>query len=720
MKDRLTVAGRRFAELPGGRKAKWAILAIWIVIFMAMGPLAGKFEDAQENDPADYLPANAESVKAIEELEEFPSGDIADAITVFSRDGGLEPQDEAAIEEVRTGINSSDMEEVGDTPPAIVSEDGTSALLITPITVEDGTNEAGEVLVDATDDIKADIEDVPDGLEAKVTGPAGFSADAIDVFEQIDGALLYATALLVLILLIIIYRSPIFWLIPFFSVILAEVTSRGMGYLLAEAGVTVTGQTGGILPVLVFGAGTDYALLLVSRYREELRSHEDKHDAVRVAMRKASPAILASGLTVMAALLTLTLAEVTGTSGLGPICALGVGIAMVAMLTILPALLAITGRRAFWPFIPRVGTVGIDETHGFWSRVAAWVGKGPRRVWIGTTLVLLLLCVGLTSLNSDLTSGNGFRDDVDAVEGQELVERAFPAGANAPTNIVVTDESKLAAIQDAVEQAPGVSEINREVERGPTGVKFEATLEEDPLSTAGFDLIPGIRDAAGEAGGDAVLVGGSTAEEYDLRQSSARDNRVIVPIALVVVFLILAGLLRAVVAPLVLIGTVVLSFAAALGLGAFFFEYVFDFPGMDPSAPLFVFIFLVALGIDYNIFLMARVREETQQYGTRVGMLRGLAVTGAVITSAGIVLAGTFSVLAILPLVFLTELGFMIATGVLIDTLLVRTLLVPALVLEIGDRVWWPSSLVELARQKAENPTPDPSGDPAPAKAAAS
>ena len=720
MKERLTVAGRRFAELPGGRKAKWAILAIWIVIFMAMGPLAGKFEDAQENDPADYLPANAESVKAIEELEEFPSGDIADAITVFSRDGGLEPQDEAAIEEVRTGINSSDMEEVGDTPPAIVSEDGTSALLITPITVEDGTNEAGEVLVDATDDIKADIEDVPDGLEAKVTGPAGFSADAIDVFEQIDGALLYATALLVLILLIIIYRSPIFWLIPFFSVILAEVTSRGMGYLLAEAGVTVTGQTGGILPVLVFGAGTDYALLLVSRYREELRSHEDKHDAVRVAMRKASPAILASGLTVMAALLTLTLAEVTGTSGLGPICALGVGIAMVAMLTILPALLAITGRRAFWPFIPRVGTVGIDETHGFWSRVAAWVGKGPRRVWIGTTLVLLLLCVGLTSLNSDLTSGNGFRDDVDAVEGQELVERAFPAGANAPTNIVVTDESKLAAIQDAVEQAPGVSEINREVERGPTGVKFEATLEEDPLSTAGFDLIPGIRDAAGEAGGDAVLVGGSTAEEYDLRQSSARDNRVIVPIALVVVFLILAGLLRAVVAPLVLIGTVVLSFAAALGLGAFFFEYVFDFPGMDPSAPLFVFIFLVALGIDYNIFLMARVREETQQYGTRVGMLRGLAVTGAVITSAGIVLAGTFSVLAILPLVFLTELGFMIATGVLIDTLLVRTLLVPALVLEIGDRVWWPSSLVELARQKAENPTPDPSGDPAPAKAAAS
>ena len=706
MKERLTDFGHRLADLPGGRRTKWAVLAVWVIVFMAMGPLAGKFEDAQENDPADYLPAKAESVKAIEELEEFPSGDIADAITVFNRDGGLEPPDEAAIEEIRTAINSSEFEEAGDTPPAIVSEDGSSALLITPITVQDGTNEAGEVLVDVTDEIKDDIEELPEGLEAKVTGPAGFSADAIAVFEQIDGALLYSTALLVLILLIIIYRSPIFWLIPFFSVILAEITSRGMGYLLAEAGVTVTGQTGGILPVLVFGAGTDYALLLVSRYREELRNYEDKHEAVRVAMRKASPAIFASGLTVMAALLTLTLAEVTGTSGLGPICALGVGIAMVAMLTILPALLAITGRKAFWPFIPRVGTVGIDETHGFWSRVATWVGKGPRRVWIGTSLLLLVLCLGLTQLNSDLTSGNSFRGDVDSVEGQDLVEKAFPAGSNAPTNIVVTDESKLTAIQDAVEQAPGVAEIDTQVERGPTGVKFEATLEEDPLSTAGFDLIPGIRDAAGEAGGDDVLVGGSTAEEHDLRESSARDNRLIVPIALIVVFLILVALLRAVVAPLVLIATVVFSFAAALGLGAFFFEFVFDFPGMDPSAPLFVFIFLVALGIDYNIFLMARVREETQEHGTRQGMLRGLAVTGAVITSAGIVLAGTFSVLAALPLIFLTELGFMIATGVLIDTLLVRTLLVPALVLEIGDRVWWPSSLVELSRQKSENPPP--------------
>ena len=705
--DTLKAIGNWFADLPGGRRSKFAIVGVWLVVLFAIGPLAGKFEDAQENDPADYLPADAESVQAIEELEEFPSGDIAEAITVFSRSEGLTSEDRAAIEETRSTINSERREGVGETIEPIPSEDGTSALLITPITVEDGTNAAGELLVDATDDIKAQLEELPEGLEAKVSGPAGFSADAIDVFDSINGALLYATAGLVLVLLIIIYRSPIFWLIPFFSVILAEVTSRGLGYLLAEGGVTVTGQSGGILPVLVFGAGTDYALLLVSRYREELRRNEDKHDAVKVAMHKAGPAIVASAATVMAALLTLTLAEVTGTSGLGPIGALGVGLAMVSMLTILPALLAITGRKAFWPFIPRYGSEGTDETHGLWSRIAAWVGRGPRRVWLGTGALLLVLCLGLTQLNSDLTSGNGFRDDVDSAEGQALIEESFPAGANAPTNVVVTDDAKLDAVRTAVEGAPGVDSINPEEEQGPTGTKLTATLDEDPLSTAGFDLIPGIRAAAREAGGEEVLVGGPTAEEYDLRQSAARDNRVIVPIALVVVFLILCALLRAVIAPLVLIGTVILSYGAALGIGTFFFENVFDFPGIDPTLPLFAFIFLVALGIDYNIFLMARVREETLTHGTRQGMIRGLAVTGTVITSAGIVLAGTFSALAVLPLVSLTEIGFTIAIGVLIDTFIVRTLLVPALVLEIGDRVWWPSALAQIASRRDKETAAD-------------
>jgi RND superfamily putative drug exporter len=711
---RLRKLGEGFAGLPGGRRTKFAVIAVWVVVLFAIGPLAGKFEDAQENDPADYLPANAESVKTLDRLDGFPSDDQADAITVFHRDGGLTAEDRAAIERVRirinarvrTEINAERPKTVAATGRAVISADGGTALLTTPITVpEEASGDAEDLLTDTPEEIKGELDSLPSGLQAEVTGPAGFASDAVEVFNDINGTLLYATAALVLVLLIVIYRSPIFWLIPFFSVLLAELTTRGLGYLIADAGVTVTGQSGGILPVLVFGAGTDYALLMVSRYREELRRHEDKHDAIRVTLRRTSPVILASGGTVMAALLTLSLAEVTGTSGLGPIGALGIAMAIVSMLTILPALLTVFGRRAFWPFIPRVGSEGTDETHGVWRRIADWVARGPRRVWVGTTAVLTVLIAGLAFLNSDLTTGNMFRNDVDSVQGQQLLEAGFPAGSNAPTNVLVTDQAKVEAVRTAVDGAPGVAEVSPRVERGPAGAKLEVTLTEDPYSTAGFDLIPGIRDAARGVAGDDVLVGGPTAEEHDLRQSAARDNRLIVPIALVVVFLILAALLRAITAPLVLIGTVILSYFAALGIGAFFFESVFDFPGMPPDLPLLAFVFLVALGIDYNIFLMARVREETLTHGTRDGTIRGLAATGAVITSAGLVLAGTFSTLAVLPLVALTEIGFTIAIGVLIDTFIVRSLLVPALVLEIGDRVWWPSALARVAGSARRDPS---------------
>jgi putative drug exporter of the RND superfamily len=709
VRQRLRSTASALAQLPGGRRTKFAVIAVWLVVLIAIGPLSAKFEDAQENDPADYLPANAESVKMLDRLEGFPSDGRADAITVFHRDGGLTAGDSAAIERVRSAINSQVRpsinaerpKTVAETGPARISGDGATALLKTPITVpEEASGDAEDLVTDTPEDIKAELNSLPSGLQAEVTGPAGFAADAVQVFDDINGALLFATAGLVLVLLIVIYRSPIFWTIPFFSVALAEVTTRGIGYLLADAGVTVTGQTGGILPVLVFGAGTDYALLMVSRYREELRRHEDKHDAIRVTMRRTGPVILASGGTVMAALLTLSFAEVTGTSGLGPIGAMGIAIAMLSMLTMLPALLTVFGRRAFWPFIPRVGSEGADVTHGIWRRIAEWVARGPRRVWIGTLAVLAVMITGLTFLNSDLTSGNMFRDDVGSVRGQRLIEAGFPAGTNAPTDILVTDDSKVEAVRKAVARAPGVAQVSPRVERGPAGSKLEVTLVEDPYSTAGFDLIPGIRDGAQAVAGDDVLVGGPTAQEHDLRDSSVRDNRLIVPIALVVVFLILAALLRAIMAPVVLIWTVIVSYFAALGIGAFFFENVFHFAGMDPSLPLFAFVFLVALGIDYNIFLMARVREEAITHGTRDGMIRGLAVTGAVITSAGLVLAGTFSTLAVLPLVTLTEIGFTIAVGVLIDTFIVRSLLVPALVLEIGDRIWWPSALAHQAESK--------------------
>jgi RND superfamily putative drug exporter len=420
-----------------------------------------------------------------------------------------------------------------------------------------------------------------------------------------------------------------------------------------------------------------------------------------LALRTAGPAIVASGATVICALLCLTIARVEGTSGLGPIGALGIAVAMVTMLTLLPALLVICGRRAFWRprmfghdnGIPHFGDEGADETHGMWRRVGERVARGPRRIWIGTVALLVVASLGVLTIDTGLTQADGYRDEVESLVGQELLAKSFPAGASAATDVIVPRGGDIQAVTAALEDSEGVALVLPTDVSGPPGTLLNVVLEPEPYSTAAFELIPGIRAAVKEAGGPGVLVGGPSAVEYDVRQAAARDTRVIIPLALVVVLLVLILLLRALVAPLLLIGTVILSFGAALGISLVVFDVIFGFVGVDPSFPLFAFIFLVALGIDYNIFLMARVREETFRHGTRQGMVRGLAVTGAVITSAGIVLAGTFSVLALLPLVFLTEIGFVIAFGVLLDTFIVRSILVPALVLEIGPRIWWPSRL---------------------------
>jgi RND superfamily putative drug exporter len=672
-----------------GRRAKWLVLVAWVVFAAIAGSFASKFEEGQENEQSSFLPGGAESVRALEQTKRFSSGDNAPVIVVYRRAAGLTDADTAKIAGDKDALDAQRPVATGAFRGPIVSEDGTTALLSAPVKPEGD----GDVLVDAVDAVRDRVyANAASGLDVKVSGPAGFSRDAIKVFGSINGTLLLGTALLVFILLVIIYRSPIFWMIPLVSVLFAEAGSRGLGYALEQAGVTVNGQTGGILPVLVFGAGTDYALLIVSRYREELRRHEDKHEAAAIALRRAGPAVVASGGTVIVALLVLMLAEVNGTSGLGPICAMGIALAMLSMLTLLPALLAITGRRAFWPFVPHLGDSGTDETHGFWRRVGERVSERPRAVWIATTAGLLVLCLGLTQLNTNLTQGGSFRDSVDSVAGQELLSQGFPAGANAPTNVIVGDAARVDAVRTALSEEPGVASLG-EVERGAAGARFDLTLEDDPYTKAAFEQIPGLRAVAKEAGGPTTLIGGPTAEQRDYNVSAARDNRLIVPIVLVVIFVILVALLRSVTAPLLLIATVILSFGAALGVGSFFSIQVFGFEGMDSSYPLLVFIFLVALGVDYNIFLMARVREEVHHYGTRPGMLRGLAVTGAVITSAGIVLAGTFSLLAVLPLVFLTELGFTIAFGVLLDTLVVRSILVPALVFDIGPAIWWPSQL---------------------------
>jgi putative drug exporter of the RND superfamily len=672
----------------------------------------------------------------------------------------------------------------------ICSEDGKAAL-VTAYLKGDGD---GDTILDPVNDWRDKVSDPGGGLDVKITGGAGFSADAIEIFESIDGTLLTAALSLVIFLLILIYRSPIFLFIPLIAVVFAEMLSRSLGYLISELGVTINGQSSSIMSILVLGAGTDYALLLVSRYREELHHTADKHEAMRVALGSAGPAIFASAATVIAALFCLTIAKVNGTAGLGPIGALGVACAALSMLTLLPALLTVFGRRAFWPFVPHtpetapaatevsdrarkrivdgpravalgtvvasglaivvvlmlLGTIApivpaiaiglfvlswigrrlggwlpgpldravflpyeirrykrekpADTTHGLWKRVGDRVAAGPRRVMLGSIAILLVLCAGLAFFSLDLTSNDAYRTEVESVAGQKLLAKSFPAGASSPTDIIVRDDADVAAVGRAVAKVEGVEAVSPPVARGDDGTLLHATLGPQPFSTEAYDLVEPIR-AAADSVADSTLVGGPTAVEFDVRDAAAWDSKVIPPIVLVVVFLILVLLLRSVVAPLVLIGTVILSFAAALGVGYFAFDVLFDFPGSDPSLPLFAFVFLVALGVDYNIFLIARAREETQKHGTEQGILRALAVTGGVITSAGIVLAGTFSVLAVLPLVFLTEIGFVVAFGVLLDTFLVRSVLVPSIVLNIGPKFWWPS---KLAQEDGGAPPPSP------------
>jgi RND superfamily putative drug exporter len=820
-------SGRRsIFAIAAGPRSKWVVFLIWVIgIFIAAGPaqLPTKFADAENNESTSFLPGDAESTKALTATEDLQGGELAPAVIVYERDSGLTPADFAKIPEdvarmterrfpgvvpdgataaaggEAGGASEGPAPEAGQAPaggggqsgqPAgcggptteipgqppdyapfvgpICSEDGRAAIVTAYLK---GDGEADTIL-DPIQFWRDTVSDPGGGLEVKITGGAGYGADAIEVFEGINGTLLLAAVSLVIVLLILIYRSPIFLFIPLAAVMFAEILARSLGYGLSELGVTINGQSSSIMSIMVLGAGTDYALLIVARYREELHHTLDRHQAMAAAMRSAGPAVLASAATVIAALFCLTIAKVNGTSGMGPIVAMGVACAALSMLTLLPALLTIFGRRAFWPFVPHstqwlapegvqagrmrrriadgprltalllvVGaslivlvllplvilnsllhkaTRGVipslivgpldravfkpyelrrfrhehlaDETHGFWKRVGDWVAQRPRRVAIGSTAVLLVLCAGLGFFSTDLTTNDSYRTKVESVEGQEILSRHFPAGASTPTDIVVPRAADVAAVRSAVQRVGGVESVSGPVAEGDRGVLVQATLEPQPYSTQAFDLIEPIRDAA-HAAAEGTLVGGASAVEFDVREAAAWDSTVIPPIVLVVVFLILALLLRAIVAPLVLIGTVILSFLAALGVGYFAFDVIFDFPGSDPSLPLFAFVFLVALGVDYNIFLVARAREEAIKHGTRSGILRALAVTGGVITSAGIVLAGTFSVLAVLPLVFLTEIGFIVAFGVLLDTFLVRSVLVPALVLLIGPRVWSPSSL---------------------------
>ena len=688
---------RRILEFPAGRRAKWLVLVVMLLVGGALGAQGSKLEQAQKNEPSSFLPGSSESVRALELEKKFKSGTVTPAVVVFRRASGLTTSDRVRIRNAAAELARLPQEHPGQVlrvSPAIPSRDGKAAIVSVPIRAGGDS----DVLQNRTQDVRDAAGEPSGGLDVKVTGPAGFSSDAIKVFGSIDTTLLAATAGLVFLLLVIIYRSPIFWFFPLFAVGMAESASRGLGYLLAEAGLTINGQTAGILVVLVFGAGTDYALLLVARYREELHRHEDKHEAMRIALRRAGPAIVASAATVILALLCLSVAELNATAGLGPVGAIGVGLAAVFMLSLLPALLLVAGRRAFWPFIPRYGTPMSDETHGAWRRIGDRIATAPRRVWVVALGGLAVLALGLFWLNNDLTTGNGFRGEVESVQGQKLLAGSYPSGTTAPSTVIVPDAARTEAARSALRRTAGVVAVGQ-AEQGAPGSRLSVTLASDPYSDRAFALIPKLRTVVKQAAGESAVIGGPTAEEHDLRVAAARDNRVIIPLVLLVVFVILMLVLRAVVAPLLLIGTVIASYLAALGFASFFFEVVLGFPGLDPGLPLFAFVFLIALGVDYNIFLMVRVREETRRHGAREGMLRGLAVTGGVITSAGIVLAGTFSFLAILPLYALTEIGLTIVFGVLLDTFVVRSVIVPALGLDLGGRIWWPSALARFSER---------------------
>jgi RND superfamily putative drug exporter len=508
----------------------------------------------------------------------------------------------------------------------------------------------------------------------------------------------------VIVLLLLTYRSPVLWLLPILSAGVALTVAQAVIYLLTQhANLTVNGQSEGILVVLVIGASTDYALLLIARYREELRRHADRHEAMAVALRRAGPAIIASGLTVVAGMLCLLAAESNDISGLGPVAAIGIAVGLIAMITLLPAVLVICGRWVFWPVRPGFGTPE-PTSRGVWSRVGRAISRRPRMVWVVTALLLAGGAAGMIGFKfGPLTTAQAFRGTPPSIAAQNVLARYFPAGSGEPVEVIST-ASTAGQVRTALSGTPGIASVTKPVTKD--GRSFlQATMTPAPDSPAAYTLVDKVRTTVHAIPGAHAEVGGGTAIQKDVESAATHDRNLLIPLILVVVFVILGLLLRALVAPLVLIATVVLSFGSALGISALFFKHVFGFAGADTGMPLFVFVFLVALGIDYNIFLMTRVREESIRTGTRRGALTGLAATGGVITSAGLVLAGTFASLSTLPLVEFTEIGFTVALGVLLDTIIVRSVLVTSLTLDIGRHVWWPSALAHPGRPDAPDAT---------------
>jgi len=693
------------------------VLVGWFGLAGVGGPLVGRLSEVQKNDNASFLPKSAESTEVGKLAAKFSTTDALPYFVVIERATGLKPSDADAVKTFIAGIPSLPFEIKGyslgpylaqtQTPTtAVPSQDGKALLVPVLLDAKKAIETIGDSspLYEGAKALRASAATTlaPQGLAVYVAGPGGVLADFVTAFAGIDGILLLVALSVVFFILLVVYRSPVLPITVLMTAVFGLAVAAMVIYPLAKNDVIgLNGQSQGILSILVVGAATDYSLLLVARYREELHQHPSKWVAMGVAWRAAFSPIAASAATVILGLLCLLLSQLGSTRGLGPIGALGITGALVATLTFLPAVLLLFGRRIFWPMIPRVDHVFAEDSvgrRGIWGRVAGMVGRHPRRTWVFTLVALLACAAFVPTLKANgITQSQVFLNKVESVSGQEVLARHFPAGSGSPVQIIAPQakaEQALAAVESVegvasafVGQTPGVP---------PTvvdgNVLVQATLTpaaDSPDAEVVVEKLRGTLDRVGPG----VLVGGSTAINLDVLQASERDLRVIIPAILAVVFLVLMLLLRSLVAPVILVIANVISFAATLGVAALVFNHVLDFPGSDPATPLYAFVFLVALGIDYSIFLMTRVREEARELGTRPGIIVGLAVTGGVITSAGIVLAATFSALSIIPLVFLVQIAFIVAFGVLLDTLVVRSLLVPAFAYELGQRIWWPSRL---------------------------
>ncbi|QKZ21666.1 MMPL family transporter [Streptomyces chartreusis] len=672
------------------RGVPWLVLGLWIVALVAVSPFASKLADVQRDRAVDYLPASADSTQVAKIQEQLPGGEATELVVVYHRDGGLTAGDRATAAGQIERI-AGEHKLTGE-PRGVPSRDGTT--LMYPIaTTEPGTDE------EARDLLVNDVRDVArgsDGLSVEVGGAGALATDASEVYNSLDGPLLYTTAAVVALLLIIIYRSPFLWLVPLAVAGMADYLSMGVAYGLNQGfGTSVSGQSSGIMTILVFGAGTDYALLLVSRYREELRRIERPYDAMVAALKGCGPAVLASSGTVAAGLLCLLAADLNSSRGMGPLGTVGVLCALVAMLTLLPAVLVLLGRRVFWPLVPRLGSTP-KARRSLFTAMGSSAGRRPLTVLAGGAVLLGALALGTLNLPGNLKQEDSFTSKPDAVAAMETLAAAYPERGTQPIS-VITPEDRAEATLASIRDTRGVDSA-QEGRTGDGWTEISVLATAAPQSAGETATIEALRDRL-----EGSYVGGASAEQLDLKDTNARDRLVVVPIVLLSVLLILVVLLRSLVAPLILVAAVVAVWAAALGIGGLVFEPLFGFEGTDPGLGLLSFVFLVALGVDYGIFLMHRMREECLNGAEpATAALTALRTTGGVIASAGLVLAATFAVLTNMPMLQLVELGFVIAVGVLLDTFLVRTYLVTSASVALKRKVWWPGPL----SRKPEPPVP--------------